>query len=75
MNRDYKGMNVMEKVVTIVGKNGVAYSVTLTAEQADFYLRLAQMRASSPEGVMQEFGDLIMNKSEQDRRRSKAQYN
>ncbi len=65
----------MEKVVTIVGKNGVEYSVSLTAEQAVYYLRLAQMRASSPEGVMQEFGDLIMNKSEQDRRRSKAQYN
>ena len=65
----------MEKVVTIVGKNGVEYSVSLTAEQADFYLRLAQMRASSPENVMQEFGDLIINKSEQDRLRSKAQYN
>ena len=65
----------MEKVVTVVGKNGVEYSVSLTAEQADYYLRLAQMRASSPEGVMQEFGDLIMNRSEQDRRRSKAQYN
>jgi hypothetical protein len=75
MNRDYKGMNVMEKVVTVVGKNGVEYSVSLTAEQADFYLRLAQMRASSPEGVMREFGDLIINKSEQDKRRSKAQYN
>jgi len=68
-------MNIMEKVVTVVGKNGVEYSVSLTAEQAEYYLRLAQMRASSPEGVMQEFGALIMNKSEQDRRRSKAQYN
>ncbi|HKV57709.1 MAG TPA: hypothetical protein VJO32_05485 [Ktedonobacteraceae bacterium] len=65
----------MKKVVTIVEKNGVEHTVSLTAEQADYYLRLAQMRASSPDDVMREFSNLIIKKSQQDARRSKAQYN
>lgn len=65
----------MKKVVTIVEKNGVEHTVSLTAEQADYYLRLAQMCASSANDVMKEFGNLIINKSKQDAQRSKAQYN
>jgi len=65
----------MEKVITVVGKNGVEYTVSLTGEQADYYLRLAQMRASSSDDVMNKFAELIMSKSKEDRRRSKAQYN
>jgi len=63
----------MEKVITVVGKNGVEYTVSLTAEQADYYLRLAQMRASSSDDVMNKFAELIMSK--EDRKRSKVQYN
>lgn len=62
----------MKKVVTIVEKNGVEHAVSLTAEQADYYLRLAQIRASSANDVMKEFGNLIINKSKQDAQRSKA---
>jgi hypothetical protein len=65
----------MEKVITVVGKNGVEYTVSLTGEQADYYLRLAQMRASSSDDVMNKFAELIMSKNKEDRRRSKAQYN
>jgi hypothetical protein len=65
----------MKKFITIVEKNGVEHTVLLTAEQADFYLRLAQMRASSADDVMKEFGALIVNKSKQDARQNKAQYN
>ncbi len=65
----------MEKVITVVGKNGVEYTVSLTGEQADYYLRLAQFRASSPDEVMHEFAELIISKSKQDVRQSKAQYN
>ncbi len=65
----------MEKVITIIGKNGVEYSVSLTGEQADYYLRLAQMRASSDSEVMKEFAELIINKGKQNARQSKAQYN
>ena len=56
----------MERAVTIIGKNGVEYTVSLTAEQADYYLRLAQLRASSPNEVMHEFAELIISKSKQD---------
>ena len=65
----------MEKVITIVGKNGVEYTVSLTGEQADYYLRLAQLRASSPDDVMHKFSELIINKSKQEARQAKAQYN
>lgn len=65
----------MKKIITIVEKNGVEHTVALTAEQADFYLRLAQMRASSANDVMQEFSALIVNKIKQDARQAKAQYN
>ena len=65
----------MEKVITIAGKNGVEYTVSLTAEQADFYLRLAQMRASSPSAVMNEFAELIISESKQERQQNKEQYN
>jgi len=61
----------MEKFVTVVGKNGVEYTVALTAEQADYYLRLAQLRASSSGDVMKEFSTLLISKGQQD----KAQYN
>jgi hypothetical protein len=65
----------MEKIITIAGKNGVEYTVSLTAEQADYYLRLAQLRASSPGAVMHEFAELIIGKSKQDRQQNKEQYN
>jgi hypothetical protein len=65
----------MQKLITIVGKNGVEYTVSLTAEQTNYYLRLAQSRASSDNDVMQEFAELIIGKSKQDAQQNKAQYN
>jgi hypothetical protein len=65
----------MEKIITIAGKNGVEYTVSLTAEQADYYLHLAQLRASSPGAVMHEFAELIISKSKQDRQQNKEQFN
>ena len=62
----------MEKVITIVGKNGVEYTVSLTAEQTNYYLRLAQSRALSDNEVMQEFAELIISKSKQDRQQNKV---
>ncbi len=61
----------MEKCVTVVGKNGVDYTVALTAEQADYCLRLALLRASFSGDVMKEFSALLISKGQQD----KAQYN
>lgn len=65
----------MEKVVIIPGENGVEYSASLTAEEADFYLRLAQWRTSSDDRLMQEFGKLIMSKQKRDTQQNKDQYN
>ncbi|GAC1399149.1 MAG: hypothetical protein NVS4B12_26990 [Ktedonobacteraceae bacterium] len=65
----------MEKVVTVVGKNGVEYTVLLTAEETDYYLHLAQLRASSPGDVMKEFSDLIMSKSQEAESQDKSRYN
>ena len=65
----------MEKLVTVVGKNGVEYTVSLTAEQTDYYLRLAQLRASSSDDLMKEFSTLLISKSQQDTKYSNAQYN
>jgi hypothetical protein len=65
----------MEKVITITGKNGVEYTVSLTGEQADYYLRLAQMRASSDSEVMKEFVELLINSGKPGERQNKAQYN
>ena len=62
----------MKKLVTVVGKNGVEYTVSLTGEQTDYYLRLAQVRAASHGDVMKEFSTLIMDKSQQ---YGKARYN
>ena len=65
----------MERVITIVGENSVEYTASLTAEQADYYLRLAQFRASSPDEVMHEFSELIISKSKQDGQQDKERYN
>ncbi|HZU66216.1 MAG TPA: hypothetical protein VFA09_02970 [Ktedonobacteraceae bacterium] len=65
----------MAKLITIIGKNGVEYTVSLTGEQADYYLRLAQMRASSDSEVMKEFVELLLNSSKPHERQNKAQYN
>src|SRR5260221_6571072 len=65
--------SIMEKVITIVGKNGVEYTVSMTAEQANYYLRLAQSRAASDNEVMHEFAELIISKSKQDTQQDKVQ--
>jgi hypothetical protein len=64
---------MMEKVITIVGKNGVEYTVSMTAEQANYYLHLAQLHAASDNEVMHEFAELIISKSKQDTQQNKVQ--
>ncbi len=65
----------MDKIVTVVGKNGVELTVSLTAEQVDYYLHLAQSRAPSPDEVVKEFAELIISMIKQDTQQNKAQYN
>ncbi|GAC1425493.1 MAG: hypothetical protein PVS3B3_08350 [Ktedonobacteraceae bacterium] len=65
----------MEKIVTVVNKNGVECTVSLTAQEADFYLRVAQLRALSSDDVMREFSNLLISKNDQDTQHNKVQYN
>lgn len=65
----------MKKVVTVLGKNGVEYTVALTAEEANYYLQLAQVRASAVDDIMEQFSEFIISKSEHETQHNKDQYN
>jgi hypothetical protein len=57
--------------VRVVASNGRSYDVPLTAEQAAFYLRMAEYRAVAEPSIT--FGDLLAAKSEKERRRERRQ--
>ncbi len=39
------------RIVHVVGRNGVAHEVPMTAEQAAFFLRLADFKAATDPGI------------------------
>lgn len=41
----------MKRIVRVVGRNGVAYEVPMTAKQAAFFLRLAEFKAKTDPGI------------------------
>ena len=45
------------RTVHVVGRNGVAYEVSMTAEQAAFFLRLAEFKAATDPGIT--FHDVV----------------
>jgi hypothetical protein len=55
---------IMKKIVSVVGTDGVEQKASLTAEQAAYYLRLAQLRASSSGKLVDEFCDLLSRQDE-----------
>ena len=57
----------MYRIVHVVASNGRAYDVPLTAEQAAFYLRLAEFKALADTSVT--FGDLLAEQRENEARR------
>jgi len=57
----------MHRIVRVVASNGRAYDVPLTAEQAAFYLRMAEHRALANPAVT--FGDLLAETREKELRR------
>ena len=61
----------MYRIVHVVGRNGKAYEMPMTAEQAAFYLRLAEFKAATDPAVT--FNDLIVEKREQELQR-KSKY-
>ena len=54
----------MHRIVRVVARNGRAYDVPLTAEQAAFYLRMAEYKALADPTTT--FGDLLAAKREKE---------
>jgi hypothetical protein len=44
-------MMIMKRIVRVVGRNGVTYEVPMTAEQAAFFLQLAELKAKADPGI------------------------
>jgi hypothetical protein len=57
------------RTVRVVTGNGRAYDVPLTAEQAAFYLRLAEYKAATNQPIT--FGDLLVAKREKEMQRKR----
>jgi hypothetical protein len=47
----------MKRIVHVVARNGVAYRVPMTAEQAAFFLRLTEFKARTNPGIT--FHDVV----------------
>lgn len=45
------------RIVRVVGRNGVTYEVPMTAEQAAFFLHLAEFKAATDPGIT--FHDVV----------------
>jgi HJR/Mrr/RecB family endonuclease len=63
----------IKRIVHVVARNGRAYDVPMTAEQAAFYLRLAEFKAVNDPAIT--FNELVAEKSEQELQRASSQYN
>ncbi len=46
-----KEMMMMKRIVRVVGRNGMTYEIPMTAEQAAFFLRLAELKAKTDPGI------------------------
>ncbi len=63
----------IKRMVHVVARNGRAYDVPMTAEQAAFYLRLAEFKAATDPAIT--FNELVAEKREQELQRASSQYN
>jgi len=61
----------MHRIVHVVASNGRAYHVPLTAEQAAYYLRMAEYKALADPSIT--FGDLLVAKREMEVQRKRKQ--
>lgn len=53
----------MQRIVQVVGRDGYPYSIAMTAEQADFFLKLAEYRARRDPTIT--FRDVVIEWLEQ----------
>lgn len=63
----------MERIVHVVGRNGVEYDMPMTAEQVAFFLRLAQLK--SPDDIAKTFSELVALKCDQEEQDKAARLN
>ena len=63
----------IKRIVHVVARNGRAYDVPMTAEQAAFYLRLAEFKAATDPAIT--FNELVAEKREQELQRALRLYN
>jgi hypothetical protein len=63
----------MYRIVHVVARNGKAYDMPMTAEQAAFYLRLAEFKAVTDPAIT--FNDLIAEKREKELQRKSKHRN
>ena len=50
---------MMKRIVRVVGRNGVPYEVPMTAEQAAFFVRMAELKAQTDPGIT--FHEVVAN--------------
>src|SRR5713226_768375 len=70
--KELKELN-MHRIVRVVARHGRNYEVPLTAEQAAFFLRLAEYKALADPAIT--FGDLVAEKGERELQRKRRQGN
>ena len=63
----------MKRIVHVVSRNGKEYNVPMTAEQAAFYLRLAEFKAMKDPTI--NFSVLVAEQREKELHRSRSFYN
>ena len=63
----------MYRTVHVVARNGKAYDMPMTAQQAAYYMRLAEFKAATDPAIT--FNDLIAEKKEQELQRKSKHRN
>jgi hypothetical protein len=63
----------MKRIVHVIGRNGKEYNVPMTAEQAAFYLRLAEYKAIKDPSI--NFSLLVAEQREKELQRTRSNYN
>ncbi len=63
----------MQRIVHVIGRNGKEYKVPMTAEQAAYYMRLAEFKAAKDPSI--NFSVLVADQREKESRSLERHYN
>jgi len=64
---------MMKRIVHVVAHNGVEYDVPMTAEQADFFLKLAEYKSATEQEIT--FNELVAKKVDEELQHKFGQHN